>query len=106
MVTGRKVARLQHLFLGGRPSVRLTDGRSRAYNICAMLCFPPKIFLPLGIPNYIETIGGVQPHFCPSPNPDFDVSWEKMGKMCKNGGKSIWKEREKVSGKRGKKYSF
>ena len=36
---------------------------------------------------------GVQPHFCPSPNPDFDVSW---GKMCKNGEKSIWKEREKV----------
>ena len=35
---------------------------------------------------------GVQPHFCPSPNPDFDVSWEKMGK--------------KVYGKRGKKYSF
>ena len=39
---------------------------------------------------------GVQPHFCPSPNPDFDVSWEKWGKMCKNGEKSIWKEREKV----------
>ena len=38
---------------------------------------------------------GVQPHFCPSPNPDFDVSW---GKMCKNG--------KKVYGKRGKKYSF
>ena len=37
-------------------------------------------------------------HFCPSPNPDFEVSWEKMGKMCKNG--------EKVYGKRGKKYSF
>ena len=33
-------------------------------------------------------------HFCPSPNPDFDVSW---GKMCKNGEKSIWKEREKYS---------
>ena len=40
--------------------------------------------------------GGIQPHFCPSPNPDFDVSW---GKMCKNGEKSmekIWKKREKV----------
>ena len=40
-------------------------------------------------------IGGVQPHFCPSPNPDFDVSWAKMGKIGK-----------KVHGKRGKKYSF
>ena len=24
--------------------------------------------------------GGVQPHFCPSPNPDFDETWGKMGK--------------------------
>ena len=55
---GRKVTRLQHLFLVGRPSVRLTDGRSRVYNICFMLCFPSKIFLPPGIPNYIETILG------------------------------------------------
>ena len=39
------------------------------------------------------SLGGVQPHFCPSSNPDFDVSW---GKMCKNEEKSIWKEREKV----------
>ena len=55
---GRKVARLQHLFLGGRPSARLTDGKSRVYNICVVLCFPPKIVLPPGIPNYIEAIFG------------------------------------------------
>ena len=43
--------------------------------------------------------GGSNPifsHFCPSPNPDFDVSWEKWGKMYKNEEKSIWKETEKV----------
>ena len=40
----------------------------------------------------LEGGGGVQPHFCLSPNPDFDVSSKKMGK--------------KVYGKRGKKYSF
>ena len=34
--------------------------------------------------------GGVQPHFCPSPNPDFDVSWAKMGKKyIEREGKSI-----------------
>ena len=33
---------------------------------------------------------GVQPHFIPSPNPDFDVSWEKMGKKhMEREGKSI-----------------
>ena len=40
-----------------------------------------------------NTFWGLQIHFCPSPNPDFDVSWEKM---CKNWEKSTWKEREKV----------
>ena len=34
--------------------------------------------------------GRVQPHFCPSPNPDFDVSWAKMGKKyMEREGKSI-----------------
>ena len=37
---------------------QLTDGRSRIYNMCVVLCFPNKIFLPPGIPNYIETILG------------------------------------------------
>ena len=34
--------------------------------------------------------GRVQPHFCPSPNPDFDVCWGKMGKKyMEREGKSI-----------------
>ena len=36
---------------------------------------------------------GVQPHFCPSPNPDFDVSWERMGKNVQKWGKK-YMERE------------
>ena len=36
---------------------------------------------------------GVQPHFCPSPNLDFDVSWEKMGENVQKWGKK-YMERE------------
>ena len=37
--------------------------------------------------------GGVQPHFCPTPNPDFDVSCVKN---VQKWGKKYMKEREKV----------
>ena len=33
------------------------------------------------------------PHFCPSPNPYFDVSWGKMGKNVQKWGKK-YMERE------------
>ena len=36
---------------------------------------------------------GVQSHFCPSPNPDFDVPWGKMGKNVQKWGKK-YVERE------------
>ena len=34
--------------------------------------------------------GGVQPHFCPFPNPDFDVSWAKMGKKYMERGEKVF----------------
>ena len=43
----------------------------------------------------IIVIGGVQPHFCPSPNPDFDVSWEKMGENVQKWGKKYMKREGK-----------
>ena len=54
------------------------------------------MFLILLLVPFSHGGGGVQPHFYPSPNPDFDMSWGKMGKNVQKWGKSIWKEREKV----------
>ena len=36
-------------------------------------------FPSLSLSLFLSLSGGVQPHFCPLPNPDFHVSWEKMG---------------------------
>ena len=44
-------------------------------------------------------LGGVQPHFfhfCPSPNSDFDVSWEKMGKNVQKWGKKYMEREGKI----------
>ena len=51
---------------------------------------------PYLLPILSNIVWGVQPHFCPSPNPDFDVSWEKMGKNVQKWGKK-YMERERKS---------
>ena len=59
--------------------------------LCMCTCVYMFLYVYVCLRMYLW--GGVQTHFCPSPNPDFDVSWAKMGK---NEEKSIWKETEKV----------